>query len=217
MSLGSCVTDLVGIDCKKFVIHLKGRTLSAMIKLLISSSVMVIKVTGNFTQSSWLLRDDVIFFPSLCDLKKIKPACCAQWEHNNEVWLMGLACLRPLWRASTLSPWASVHVVPICWVTRGLDNPLWFISRTPFLHPRLLSVEQVKWEIVFPGIWPMRLHPFFFSHEIHTREKGKAGLSPPENQPLCLFSCTENSPLFSHWRGTERERGREGRQNLLGD
>lgn len=183
------------------------------------------KVYGDFIQSC--SGCDLIFY-SLCVLKSIETTC-VQWEHNNEDWLMGLfaVCLR-LGRvpATVCACCAPLHDVD--WVTEGLNNPPLVHFLNPLISPPLAlpkssprfsgEWKQVNYKIEFPGIWPVWLHPlifffFFFptkrTHE-REREKAKAGLSPPEYRPLCLFSPIENKPCFSHRRGTER---REGRQN----
>lgn len=109
-----------------------------------------------------------------------------------------------------------------CRVTGCLNNPLFFISWTPFIPPSLAlskssplfspSWEQVKWEIEFHGIWPVWLHPLFLPPpppwNTHKSERKQKHVCPLLRISLCTcspqFSPTENTPLFSHWRGTER-------------
>lgn len=182
-------------------------------------------------------------FCSLCALKRIKTACVPR-EHSNEVWLMGLPCLRSIW-----GPWKalshkcgswSVTVCASCthlhdvaqrrWVRGPQYSPalVHFLSLPFFISPCLAlskpslppsaAVVENRWNerrrFLESDLFGSTSCYFFLLFPWIARAKAKAGRSPPENQPLCSLSPNENTPLFSSYRGME---GREGRQNLQGN
>lgn len=98
-----------------------------------------------------------------------------------------------------------------CRVTGCLNNPLFFISWTPFIPPSLAlskssplfspSWEQVKCEIEFHGIWPVWLHPLFLPpppHETHTRAKESKSMSVPSWESAFVLVLLSSLRLKTH-------------------
>lgn len=155
-------------------------------------------------------------FTALCVLKRIRTAC-VQLEHNNEVThgtCLFEVHLKPLQRASTLIPLPVRDRLCILyhlhdvgqrrWVTEGLKTPSGSFPEPPLSLPLLLLSkpsplfssrwEQVKWEIEFLGIWPVRLHPpFFFSHA--TCKRRRESRSVPSWESAFVF-------VLFHWKHT---------------
>lgn len=98
--------------------------------------------------------------------------------------------------------------------------PLHFLNPLVYPSPALSKSspdfcsewKQVNYEIEFLGIWPVQPHPLFLffprEGEIKQKQVRVRVSAEAEYQPLCLFSPTENTPLFSHWRGMWGKRGK---------
>lgn len=149
-------------------------------------------------------------FSSLCILKRIKPACCVQWEHNNEVWLMGLARLRSTWGPHEEHPhsdWPCMSypsaesqrasITPSGSVLNPLSKP-----SPPFSRRTGEMRDRVSWNLTCDST-------FLFS-SWNTRERKQKQVCPLLRISLCAHSLPLKTHLCSLTDGGQKG-GREGK------